>query len=174
MNLGGFPPIFNFYKHVNCVFAELWKYICMIHSANKYFSSTLCVTDPVLANSLTSRSLGSGWGGGRGMHKIKCHMSVGCDTYLKEGRKLGQGRAGMLFQTGRTQETLRSWHHLEDEQAVLWSEMRAFKVEGTRTTKAPGGNRLVCEEQQRRPMRLAWSEGGVGGEQHGVHPQIHC
>ena len=50
--------------------------------------------------------------------------------------------------------------------------MRAFKVEGTGTTKAPGGNRLVgCEEQQRRPMRLGWSEGGVGGEQHGVHPQ---
>ena len=76
MNLGGFPPIFNFYKHVNCVFAELWKYICMIHSANKYFSSTLCVTDPVLANSLTSRSLGSGWGGGRGMESTGCCIAL--------------------------------------------------------------------------------------------------
>lgn len=47
-----------------------------------------------------------------------------------------------------------------------------FKVEDTRITKASGGNRLVvCEEQQGRPTRLAWSEGGVGGEQHSVHPQ---
>ena len=142
----------------------------MIHSANKYFSRTLCVTDPVLANSLTSRSIGSGWGGGRGIHKIKCHVSW--LWYISEGRKeAGQGRAGMLFQTGRARETLRSCHHLGDERAILWSETRLFQVEGTQITKASGGSRLVVsEERQGRPTRLAWSEGGVGREQRGVHP----